>query len=170
MKVLEIKAHDKCLELVSKVDSSVPTLVVGDPTRRRQVLTNLLANALKFTEQGVITVEVRKETESNDRAMLYFTVQDTGIGIPDEKQQMVFDAFSQVHSSSNRKFGGTGLGLAISKGLVGKMGGQIWVESKIGLGSTFHFTVQLDLGSQMRLASRLKISETEDHIHQSKID
>src|SRR6202048_4643949 len=163
MKVLAIKAHDKRLELVSKVDSMVPSLVVGDPTRLRQVLTNLLANALKFTERGVITVEVRKETGSNDCAVLHFTIQDAGIGIPDEKQQMIFDAFSQVDSSSTRKFGGTGLGLAISKCLVGKMGGQIWVESKIGLGSTFHFTVQLGLGSQMRPESRLKIGESKDH-------
>jgi len=147
MKAFAIKAQDKRLELVSKVDSSVPTSVIGDPTRLRQVLTNLVGNALKFTEQGEIVVEVRKEAESDDCGVFHFSIRDTGVGIPHEKQQMIFDAFSQADSSPARKFGGTGLGLAISKRLVGEMGGQIWVESKIGSGSSFHFTVRLDFGS-----------------------
>lgn len=92
-------------------------------------------------------VEVRKETESDDCGVFHFSIRDMGVGIPDEKQQMIFDAFSQADSSLARKFGGTGLGLAISKRLVGEMGGQIWVESKIGSGSSFHFTVRLDFGS-----------------------
>jgi PAS domain S-box-containing protein len=147
MKAFAIKAHDKRLELTSKVDSSVPTSVVGDPNPLRQVLTNLVGNALKFTEQGEIVVEVRKEAESDGCGVFHFSIRDTGIGIPHEKQQMIFDEFSQVDSSSTRKFGGTGLGLAISKRLVGLMGGRIWVESEVGRGSTFHFTVQLDFGS-----------------------
>ena len=147
MKAFAIKAQDKRLELVSKVDSSVPTSVIGDPTRLRQVLTNLVGNALKFTEQGEIVVEVRKEAESNDCGVFHFSIRDTGVGIPHEKQQMIFDAFSQADSSPARKFGGTGLGLAISKRLVGEMGGQIWVESKIGSVSSFHFTVRLDFGA-----------------------
>jgi signal transduction histidine kinase len=147
MKAFTIKAHDKRLELVSKVDSSVPTSVVGDPTRLRRVLTNLVGNALKFTEQGEIVVEVRKEAECDDSGVFHFSIRDTGVGIPHEKQQMIFDAFSQADSSPARKFGGTGLGLTISNRLVDLMGGRIWVESKLGRGSTFHFTVRLKLGS-----------------------
>jgi len=148
MNELAIKAHSKGLELVLNVHSSVPTsiVVVSDPTRLRQILTNLVGNAVKFTERGEIVVEVRKETEHNKEAMFHFSVRDTGIGIAVEKQELIFDAFSQVDSSTTRKFGGTGLGLAISKRLVGMMGGHIWVESQCGRGSTFHFTVRLELG------------------------
>jgi PAS domain S-box-containing protein len=132
MKAFAINAHSKGLDLFSKIHPNVPTLVIGDPARLRQVLTNLIGNALKFTEQGEIVVEVRKEAESYDCAVLHFSVRDTGIGIPQEKQQLIFDAFSQADSSSTRKFGGTGLGLTISSRLVDLMGGQIWVESEVG--------------------------------------
>jgi PAS domain S-box-containing protein len=142
MKLLAIKAHNKGLELLLTVHPSVPTSVVGDPTRLRQILINLVGNALKFTERGA-----RKETERDDCTAFHFSVRDTGIGIPNEKQQLIFDAFSQADSSSTRKFGGTGLGLTISNRLVDLMGGRIWVESKLGRGSTFHFTVRLELGS-----------------------
>jgi two-component system, sensor histidine kinase and response regulator len=147
MRVLAIKAHAKHLEFASKVDASVPTRVVGDPTRLGQVLTNLVGNALKCTERGEIAIDARTETESDDWAVLHFIVRDTGIGIPYEKQQMIFDAFSPADSSSTRKVGDIGLGLAISKRLVGEMGGQIWVESEVGRGSTFHFTLRFGLGA-----------------------
>lgn len=144
MKGLAIKAHSKGLELLLTVHPKIPSSVVGNPTRLSQVLTNLVGNAVKFTERGEIAVEVRKETDGDDFATLHFSVRDTGIGIPVEKQQMIFDEFSQADSSTTRRFGGTGLGLAISKCLVGMMGGQIWVESELGRGSTFHFTVRLE--------------------------
>jgi two-component system sensor histidine kinase/response regulator len=147
MKGLAIKADSKDLELVLKVHPSVPTSVVGDSSRLRQILINLVENAVKFTERGQIVVEVRKEKEIDNCTMFYFSVRDTGIGIPLEKQRLIFDPFSQVDSSSTRKFGGTGLGLAISNTLVNLMGGRIWVESEVGRGSTFHFTIRLDLGS-----------------------
>ena len=147
MKLLAIKAHNKGLELLLTVRPSVPTSVVGDSTRLRQILINLAGNALKFTERGEVVVEARKETERDDCTTFHFSVRDTGIGIPNDKQQLIFDAFSQADSSSTRKFGGTGLGLTISNRLVNLMGGRIWVESKLGRGSTFHFTVRLELGS-----------------------
>ena len=147
MKLVEIKAYSKGIELFLTVHPSVPTSLVGDPARLRQILLNLVGNALKFTERGKIAVEVRKETESDNCTMFHFSVRDTGIGIPLDKQQVIFGAFSQVDSSTTRKFGGTGLGLALSHRLVALMGGQIWVESELGRGSTFHFTAQLDLES-----------------------
>jgi PAS domain S-box-containing protein len=146
IKELATNARSKGLELLLTIHPSVPTSVVGDLTRLRQILINLVGNAVKFTETGEIVVEVRKETESDNCAMFHFSVRDTGIGIPLEKQRLIFDAFSQADSSTTRRFGGTGLGLTISKRLVGMMGGQIWVESELGRGSTFHFTVRLDLG------------------------
>jgi signal transduction histidine kinase len=145
MKTLAVGAHSKGLELLLNVHPSVPTSVVGDPTRLRRILTNLMVNALKFTEQGEIAVEVRKEMDSEGHTIFHFSVRDTGIGIPHAKQQVIFDAFSQADSSLTRKFRGTGLGLTISKRLVDLMGGRIWVESEVGRGSAFHFTVRLDL-------------------------
>jgi two-component system sensor histidine kinase/response regulator len=145
--VFAITARSKGLELLSTVHPSVPATLVGDPTRLRQILINLVGNALKFTERGEIAVAVRREMESEDCTIFHFSVRDTGIGIPPKKQRLIFDAFSQADLSLTRKFGGTGLGLAISKCLVGMMGGQIWVESELGRGSTFYFTVRLELGS-----------------------
>ncbi len=146
IKGLAIKARSKGLELLLTIHPGIPTSVLGDPTRLSQVLINLVGNALKFTERGEVVAEVRKEGESDTVALFHFSVRDTGIGIPLEKQQMIFDEFSQADSSATRRFGGTGLGLAISKRLVGMMGGQIWVESEVGRGSTFHFTVSLERG------------------------
>jgi len=147
MRVLAVKAHAKRLELSSKVDSSVPARLVGDATRLGRVLSILVGNALKFTERGEIAVEVRTETEGNDWAVLHFIVRDTGIGIPLDKQQMIFDEKVQTDSSSARKSGNAGLGLVISKRLIGEMGGQIWVESQVGRGSTVHFTLRFWLGA-----------------------
>jgi len=115
---------------------------VGDSVRLRQILLNLIANAVKFTKQGEITVGVAVEARSDADLQLHFSVSDTGIGIPEAQHDSIFDAFNQVDNSSTRVHGGTGLGLAICSRLVKMMGGRIWVESKAGCGSNFHFTVR----------------------------
>ena len=145
LKALAFRAHQKGLELAWSVGRDVPEFVTGDVGRLRQVLVNLVGNAVKFTERGEIVVSVEKETQDERGVTLHFQVRDTGIGIPKEKQQMIFDAFTQADSSASRKYGGTGLGLAITSRLVALMGGRIWVASDVGRGSTFHFTVRLGL-------------------------
>jgi CheY-like chemotaxis protein len=138
-----IKADEKDLEFANFVHPNVPSLLSGDPGRLRQVLLNLATNAIKFTRQGEVVVEVSLINEEADRAILRFTVSDTGIGIPKDRLGRLFKSFSQVDSSTTRKFGGTGLGLAISKRLVEMMRGKIGVESRKGRGSTFFFTAEL---------------------------
>jgi two-component system sensor histidine kinase/response regulator len=142
MRVLALRAHQKGLELAYDADSEVPSHVVGDPGRLRQILVNLVGNAIKFTQQGEILVTIESSPQDAQGAELHFRVKDTGIGIPPEKQGLLFKAFSQADSSTTRKYGGTGLGLAISASLVQLMGGKMWVESAEGKGSTFHFTVR----------------------------
>ncbi len=141
--LLAERAHAKGLELVTHIPPEVPIWVEGDPTRLRQILINLVGNAIKFTDQGGVTVDVRLSLEPNDAAHHHITVTDTGIGIPEDKRQAIFENFTQVDSSTTRKYGGTGLGLGISRRLVEMMGGTIWVESRLGFGSTFHFTTRL---------------------------
>jgi PAS domain S-box-containing protein len=152
MKTLALRAHTKGLELTYHVEASVPDALVGDPGRLRQLVINLAGNAIKFTEEGEVAVRVsvaHEEGEDLTNAVcLHFAVSDTGIGIPKDKQQMIFNAFEQVDSSTTRKYGGTGLGLAISSTLVSLMGGKIWVESEPGRGSTFHFTARLGVSKQ----------------------
>jgi PAS domain S-box-containing protein len=143
MKALSIRAHQKGLELICDVQPKVPEEVLGDPGRIRQILLNLVGNAIKFTAQGEIVVRVQEESLEGGVTCLHFSVKDTGVGIPAENQQMIFEAFSQADSSTTRKYGGTGLGLAICTSLVRLMGGRIWVESESGQGSTFHFTMRL---------------------------
>jgi signal transduction histidine kinase/CheY-like chemotaxis protein len=143
LKAFGVRAAQKGLELACEVKEDVPEVVVGDPTRLRQVLVNLLGNALKFTEKGEVTVQVETERPGTQDVTLHFVVRDTGIGIPAEKQRMIFEAFSQADGSTTRKYGGTGLGLAISSHLIEMMGGRIWVASEVGFGSAFHFTVRL---------------------------
>jgi CheY-like chemotaxis protein len=143
LKALGIRAEQKNLELLSQVDPDVPASVRGDPGRLRQILLNLVGNAIKFTEQGEVVVRVKKVSESADEMTLHFSVSDTGIGIPREKEHSIFEAFIQADTSVTRQFGGTGLGLTIASQLVGMMGGRIWLESEVGTGSTFHFTVSL---------------------------
>ncbi len=143
VQTLSLKAADKDLELACHIPPDIPSIVIGDSGRLRQILVNLTGNSLKFTEQGEVVVAVAKESIALDYVELHFTVRDTGIGIPLEKQQKVFGAFDQADTSTSRRFGGTGLGLAISKQLVEMMGGRIWVESQVGHGTTFHFTIQL---------------------------
>jgi two-component system, sensor histidine kinase and response regulator len=140
LKALALRAHSKNLELVWRVGPGVPEFLKGDMSRLRQVLVNLVGNALKFTERGEVAVDVQKESEDEDGVLLHFRVRDTGIGIPKEKQGMIFEAFTQADSSSTRNYGGTGLGLAITSRLVNLIGGKLWVESEPGQGSTFHFT------------------------------
>jgi two-component system sensor kinase len=142
--LLAAPASKKGLELVCRVAPDVPRQAVGDPGRLRQIVVNLLGNAVKFTEQGEIVVDVSVDKRAGRKVKLHYAVQDTGTGIPPEKRQCIFEAFRQGDSSTTRRFGGTGLGLAISSELVELMAGEIWVESQLGEGSTFHFTVELE--------------------------
>jgi two-component system, sensor histidine kinase and response regulator len=139
---LALRAHQKGLELACHIPPVVPDSLVGDPVRLRQVLTNLVGNAIKFTERGEVVVRVAVESVEN-RPFLHFSVSDTGIGIAKDKQDLIFEAFTQADSSTSRTYGGTGLGLTISLRLVQMMGGRIWVESEPGVGSTFHFTASI---------------------------
>jgi PAS domain S-box-containing protein len=143
MKTLALRADEKGLELLCEVAPEVPEMVSGDPGRLRQILLNLLGNAVKFTSEGEVGLRVQVEPSDENFAMLHFAVSDTGIGIAPEKLTAIFDSFSQADASTTRKFGGTGLGLTISKRLVEMMGGRIWVESKPGEGSCFHFTARV---------------------------
>jgi len=138
-----IRAAEKGLAIESEIGADVPPWLSGDPVRLRQVLINLLGNALKFTEKGKLTVRIARDSEGSDPAALRVGVADTGIGIPQDKLETIFESFSQADSSTTRKYGGTGLGLSISKRLVEAMGGRIWVESTVGSGSTFYFTAKL---------------------------
>jgi two-component system, sensor histidine kinase and response regulator len=142
LKTLSVRADEKGLELLCELDANVPTAVRGDPGRLRQIIMNLAGNAIKFTEDGEVTVKARILEGQGDTQLLHFVVSDTGVGIAEEKQTLIFDAFSQADVSTTRKYGGTGLGLAISKRLVEIMGGKIWVNSKEGAGAEFHFTVR----------------------------
>jgi CheY-like chemotaxis protein/HPt (histidine-containing phosphotransfer) domain-containing protein len=144
---LAMSAAAKKLELVVDFAPDVPDAVVGDPGRLRQVIINLVGNAIKFTERGEIVVRTSVESRSDNDVVLHFAVSDTGIGIPAEKHMAVFKPFEQADASTTRKYGGTGLGLAICGTLVKLMGGRIWLDSEPGKGSTFHFTVALGVGS-----------------------
>jgi len=140
-----VRAGAKGLELVCDIRSSVPEAIIGDEKRLRQVLVNLLGNAVKFTERGEVVVQVELQQGDEHNAELHFLVHDTGIGIAKDKQELIFGAFAQADGSSSRTYGGTGLGLTISSRLVAMMGGRIWVESEPGRGSTFHFTGKFKL-------------------------
>ncbi|TAL08528.1 MAG: response regulator [Nitrospirae bacterium] len=154
VEVVAIRAHEKGLELTSHVMSDVPTDLVGDPTRLRQVLLNLLGNAIKFTESGEVILRVTKDPASPDPGALRFSISDSGIGIPSDKLGTIFERFTQVDSSTTRRYGGTGLGLTISKRLVELMGGRIEVESRVGHGTTFFFTLRAGVwtGPKRRMA------------------
>jgi signal transduction histidine kinase/CheY-like chemotaxis protein len=144
LKPLALKAEENGVELLSRIDPAVPDLVHGDPIRLRQVLTNLAGNAIKFTPKGEIEIAVGVESQEEKSDVLHFSVRDTGIGIPENQREAIFEPFRQADITMTRKFGGTGLGLSISSRLVHMMGGKIWVESEVGRGSTFHFTVRLE--------------------------
>ncbi len=142
LKPLSVQAQQKGLSLNLRVDPRVADLVAGDPVRLRQIIVNLVGNAIKFTNSGGVTLSVQNESQEAEHAMLRFTVEDTGIGIPVERQQEIFSAFTQADNSITRGYGGTGLGLTISRRLAELLGGRIWVESAIGMGSAFHFTAR----------------------------
>ncbi|MGA2585971.1 MAG: response regulator [Candidatus Aminicenantales bacterium] len=145
---LALAAHKKNLELACRVSPTIPDLVVGDLGRLRQIIVNMVSNAIKFTEKGEVVVEVKAESRTDRDIVLHIAVKDTGIGIPAAKKDDIFRAFVQADGSMTRKYGGTGLGLAISSQLVEMMGGKIWVDSTVGKGSTFHFTTRLELRKQ----------------------
>jgi signal transduction histidine kinase/DNA-binding response OmpR family regulator len=142
LKTLALRADEKGLELLCEVAPEVPEFVRGDSSRLRQVVVNLLGNAIKFTDEGEVALKVHVEAEDGEDRILHFTASDTGIGISPEKQKLIFDPFAQADSSTTRKYGGTGLGLTISTRLVAMMGGKIWVKSEAGRGSQFHFTMR----------------------------
>jgi two-component system, sensor histidine kinase and response regulator len=143
LKPLGVRADQKGLELMADILSDVPDHLVGDPMRLRQILINLTDNAIKFTKRGEVVVRVANQSASNRESHLHFSVADTGIGIPPEKQALIFEAFAQADGSTTRTYGGTGLGLSIASQLIQKMHGRFWVESKVGEGTTFHFTARL---------------------------
>jgi signal transduction histidine kinase/CheY-like chemotaxis protein len=143
LKTFALRSEEKGLELLCDIAEGVPEIVEGDVGRLRQILTNLVGNAIKFTEQGEVAVMVRPESEGSGDGLLHFTVTDTGVGIPEEKLKLIFDPFTQADTSTTRKYGGTGLGLTISSRLAGMMGGKIWAESEVGRGTKFHFTARL---------------------------
>jgi signal transduction histidine kinase/CheY-like chemotaxis protein len=148
IKTLAVRAHQKGLELACEIPPDVPDLLVGDSGRLRQIIVNLVGNAVKFTERGEVLVSVAVDSLTADQACLHFAVSDTGIGIPEDKQARIFNAFEQADGSTTRRYGGTGLGLAISWQLAAMMDGRIWVESQPGQGSIFHLTARLALSKQ----------------------
>ncbi|MHB8655160.1 MAG: response regulator [Terriglobia bacterium] len=145
-RALALRAHQKGLELIVDVQPDVPETLIGDPTRLRQILVNLIGNAIKFTKQGEVVLRVKTESQAKGSTVLHFSITDTGIGIPVDRQKVIFEAFTQADNSMTRRYGGTGLGLTISSSLVQMMDGRIWVDSEAGKGSTFHFTVSFGLG------------------------
>jgi PAS domain S-box-containing protein len=140
VRTLALRAHEKGLELACHMAPDVPEKLVGDPNRLRQVLVNLIGNGIKFTPKGEVVVEVAAESQREDAGALHFVVRDTGVGIPADKLEIIFEAFEQADASTTRQYGGTGLGLTIVSRLVALMGGRIWAESELGKGSAFHFT------------------------------
>jgi signal transduction histidine kinase/CheY-like chemotaxis protein len=145
MKAVSVRAHDKGLEVLYDITPETPDALRGDPTRLRQIVLNLIGNAVKFTSRGEVMLRIEKQAETEEEVTLHFAVSDTGIGIPPQRQQFIFEGFTRADSSMSREFGGSGLGLAISSRLVEAMGGRLWVESKLGLGSSFQFTARFAL-------------------------
>ncbi|MCL4207106.1 MAG: GAF domain-containing protein [Pirellulaceae bacterium] len=148
MKSFATRANQRELELACRIHPDVPRLAIGDANRLRQIIINLVGNALKFTDRGEVVLDVQRESRNADDVVLHFTVRDTGIGIPKNRQAAIFEMFEQADSSSTRRYGGTGLGLTICQRLTELMGGRIWLESEPGVGSSFHFTVHLEIGCE----------------------
>lgn len=156
MKPLSIRAQERHLELICDIQPNVPRHVQGDPGRVRQILINLLNNAIKFTKSGEVELKVCIKSQEEETVQLEFSIRDTGIGIPEGKQKLIFEPFSQEDTSTTRRFGGTGLGLTISSRLVGLMGGRIWVESQSGSGSTFFVQLPFELSADERVSVSLQ--------------
>ncbi len=167
---LSVRAEEKGLLLQHEIDSAVPSCLLGDPGRLRQILTNLVGNAIKFCERGKISVEVGLECLEGNDVTLHVRVTDTGIGIAEEACQRIFNQFEQADTSTTRKFGGTGLGLAICKKLVELMGGVIWVESQLGVGSCFHFTVRFLLGNEEALMAEAEAAAVSSRQRQTPLE
>jgi two-component system, sensor histidine kinase and response regulator len=148
VKALAWRAYQKELEFACDISSEIPDMLIGDSVRLRQIVVNLVGNAIKFTQQGEIVIRVEVEAITGEEVILHFAVSDTGIGIPENKQARIFEAFEQADGSTTRRYGGTGLGLAISVQLVKMMSGKIWVESRVNEGSTFHFTAHFGLSKE----------------------
>lgn len=162
---LRYEAGKKTIDLKLTVSPDIPERIVGDPHRLGQVIVNLVHNAIKFTpNNGKVTIEIEKATNTTATTMLHFSVSDTGIGIPPEKRDAIFEAFTQADTSSTRKYGGTGLGLSIATKIVRLMGGDIWVESTVGKGSSFHFTAAFDLLQDIDLKDHIKL----DAVHTAR--
>jgi PAS domain S-box-containing protein len=158
-RALALRAHEKHLELNCLIQPTIPEILLGDPGRLRQILINLVGNAVKFTERGEVTVQVEQESNEGDTVWLHISVTDTGIGISSEKQMAIFEAFTQADGSTARRYGGTGLGLTISRRLVELMGGRIWVDSQVGQGSTFHLRARFGIGEAVG------VSELENQVN-----
>ena len=154
LKSLGLRAQQKGLELIGQIDPSVPDHVIGDPGRLRQIVINLVGNAIKFTERGEVVATVSVERIESDALVLHFAVRDTGIGISPEQQRRIFEAFAQADSSTTRRYGGTGLGLSIATRLVELMKGRLWLESQPGIGSTFHFTARFGVPVERTVQAR----------------
>jgi PAS domain S-box-containing protein len=178
LRLVAVRAHAKGLELLCDIDRAVPHSLVGDPHRLRQIIINLVGNAIKFTAHGEVGVAVAVEQQLDDTVVLHFRVTDTGIGIPEDKLQSIFEPFVQADGSTTRRYGGTGLGLTICTNLVALMDGQIWVESKVGQGSTFHFTARLGrtqepavapLDAELFLFTGLPVLVVDDHLQSLRI-
>ena len=162
LEMMAIRAHEKGLELALRIAPEIPTALVGDPARLRQVLINLIGNAIKFTEQGEVIVRVERDPEDAAAGALRFAVCDTGIGVPEESRELIFAPYSQVDTSTTRKFGGSGLGLAISREVVELMQGRIWAESSVGAGSTFYFTARFAVGGKPPLRALSGLTDLKD--------
>ena len=162
LEMMAIRAHEKGLELALRIAPEIPTALVGDPARLRQVLINLIGNAIKFTAQGEVIVRVERDPEDAAAGALRFAVCDTGIGVPEESRELIFAPYSQVDTSTTRKFGGSGLGLAISREVVELMQGRIWAESSVGAGSTFYFTARFAVGGKPPLRSLSGLMDLKD--------
>jgi signal transduction histidine kinase len=157
------KITHRSIQILCKIDSNLPAMVKGDPARFRQVLVNLMGNAVKFTEAGYVELSITMEEDHTDWIMLHTVVSDTGIGIPDDKIELIFDSFQQADTSTVRKYGGTGLGLSICRKLARLMGGDVWAESEPRKGSTFHFTIRVERTIEKRTCS-LSSSDNEGHM------
>ncbi|HTS18826.1 MAG TPA: ATP-binding protein [Verrucomicrobiae bacterium] len=157
---LALRARQKGIDVRCDVDLNVPDAVIGDVVRFRQIIINLVGNAVKFTEKGEVAVLIHVDSKTEEKATLHVAVRDTGIGIPPDKQRVIFEAFTQADSSTTRKFGGTGLGLSICMSLIRMMSGELWVESELGVGSTFHFT--LTVGISQNAAARTAAVSPQD--------